>query len=150
MADGPTVVVGHGTAEMSQQVGEILLSEGFSPLHASDGDQVLRIVDDRLPKALVLDVALGGVPAFQVIDRVKNGERTSNVKVILIASVYTKTAYKRRPSSLYGADDYVEQHHIPDKLPAKLGGLLGVSVTPLPPALFERVKVHVRDAAAPR
>ena len=46
--------------------------------------------------------------------------------VILIASVFNKTAYKRTPHSLYGADDYVEQHHIPDMLPVKLARLIGL------------------------
>jgi hypothetical protein len=33
-----------------------------------------------------------------------------------LAAIYDKTKYKRSPESLYGADDYIEQHHIPDKL----------------------------------
>jgi hypothetical protein len=38
--------------------------------------------------------------------------------------VFSRTAYKRRPSTLYGADDYVEQHHIPDQLGPKLASLM--------------------------
>ena len=33
-------------------------------------------------------------------------------------------AYKRSPSSLYGADDYIEKHHIPDDLVPKINRLL--------------------------
>ena len=38
----------------------------------------------------------------------------------------TAPATSGRPTSLYGADDYVEQHHIPDLLLAKLATLLGL------------------------
>jgi hypothetical protein len=52
-----------------------------------------------------------------------------------VASVYNRTGYKRTPTSLYGADDYVEQHHLPDKLVPKLVQLIGAprpQTTPLP------------------
>jgi len=44
--------------------------------------------------------------------------------VILIASIYDKTRYKRAPLSLYGADDYIEKHHIPDSLAGMIYRLL--------------------------
>jgi hypothetical protein len=44
--------------------------------------------------------------------------------VILIASIYDKTRYKRAPLSLYGADDYIEKHHIPDTLAVMIYRLL--------------------------
>ena len=46
--------------------------------------------------------------------------RAPTTRVVLVASIYNRTGYKRRPTSLYGADDYVEQHHIPDALVGKL------------------------------
>ncbi|NIQ96153.1 MAG: histidine kinase, partial [Desulfuromonadales bacterium] len=43
-----------------------------------------------------------------------------NVGIILLSSVYNKAAYKRSPTSLHGADDYLEKHHISDQLIAKV------------------------------
>jgi hypothetical protein len=45
---------------------------------------------------------------------------------VLVASVYRPTGYKRRPTRLYGADDYIEIHHLGDALPVKLRRLLGL------------------------
>ncbi|MEK7689265.1 MAG: histidine kinase, partial [Deltaproteobacteria bacterium] len=39
--------------------------------------------------------------------------------------IYDKTRYKRMPTSIYGADDYIEMHHIPDDLVPKINKLLG-------------------------
>ncbi|HWB73464.1 MAG TPA: hypothetical protein VG755_00885, partial [Nannocystaceae bacterium] len=50
--------------------------------------------------------------------------------VVLVASVYRATSYKRRPTSLYGADDYIEIHHLGDALPTKLRALLGLAEMP--------------------
>jgi len=124
--EGPQVVVGHESEEISQQTGEVLLEAGFCPLRAKDGDETIRILDSQKPPAAVLDVALGKVLAFQVIQYLRNRPDLQDTKVVLIASVYSRTAYKRKPQSLYGADDYVEQHHIPDKLTVKLISLLNL------------------------
>jgi response regulator RpfG family c-di-GMP phosphodiesterase len=57
---------------------------------------------------------------FEVCDAIKKNPAISSVKAILIASIYDKTRYKRAPLSLYGADDYIEKHHIPDSLTAMI------------------------------
>jgi hypothetical protein len=78
----------------------------------------------------VVDVALPGCPGYELIDvaraHASQHGRGADV-VVLIASVFRKTSYKRRPARLYGADDYVELHHLGDMLPHKLAGLLGLS-----------------------
>jgi DNA-binding response OmpR family regulator len=122
--NGPRVVIGHESEDISRQTGEVLIEAGFCPLRAKDGDETIRILESHRPPATVLDVALGKVLAFQVINYLRNRSDLKDTKVVLIASVYSKTAYKRKPQSLYGADDYVEQHHIPDKLTVKLINLL--------------------------
>jgi hypothetical protein len=41
-----------------------------------------------------------------------------------LASIHDKTRYKREPESLYGADDYIERHHIQDELLSKIQKVL--------------------------
>jgi hypothetical protein len=43
---------------------------------------------------------------------------------VLLSSVYDMRRYKRTPTNLYGADDYIEKHHIPDFLVNKLRKLI--------------------------
>ena len=76
------------------------------------------------------------------------------MKIILLSSVYNKTAYKRRPSSLYGADDYIEKHHLPDDLTPKIRRLTSreettASAVPHPdqyPADWEEMNETIRSA----
>jgi hypothetical protein len=70
-----------------------------------------------------------------------------------VASIYNRTGYKRRPTSLYGADDYVEQHHIPDALLTKLERLIGQAPRPLeapPPHTLTPEGAEIRDAGEGR
>src|SRR5205807_6370680 len=105
----------------------------------------------RKPSALVLDVALPDVHAFELVEEAHN--KAPEIRVVLVASVYNRTGYKRRPTSLYGADDYVEQHHIPDSLLVKLERLIGPAPrhVDLPPAHIETPEAkQIRDAGEQR
>jgi response regulator RpfG family c-di-GMP phosphodiesterase len=80
----------------------------------------MALIEEHLPDVVLLDVALPTFYGFEICDRIRNTPALSAVKTILIASIYDKTRYKREPQSLYGADDYIEKHHIPDALSAKI------------------------------
>lgn len=124
---GPLVLVAHGSEALSEQIGVAIGGAGMTPVRVARGDEALAVFSKLAPRALVLDVALDEVMAFQIIDWVRTRSEHRQAKVVLVASVFNRTAYKRKPSSLYGADDYVEQHHIGDELPRKLRQLLGLS-----------------------
>lgn len=123
---GPRVLVAHGSDNLCQYVGAVLVEAGFSPVRVPDGKAAIRVLRSHRPAAAVLDVGLVGLMAFEVVEYIKRELGDVGTKVVLLASVYRRTAYKRSPTSLYGADDYVEQHHIPDKLPVKLCDLLEI------------------------
>jgi hypothetical protein len=132
-ANGPRVLVAHESDDLSQQIGAVLLDAGFAPVRVPDGRRALSALEADPPAAAVFDVALDDVMCFQLIDWLRRDAALAEVKVVLVASLFNRTAYKRSPATLYGADDYVEQHHIPDKLPEKLSRLLNLP-PPQPPA----------------
>jgi CheY-like chemotaxis protein len=119
-----TVVVAQELDEIREATLRVVRELGFPAVTAVDGGEALAaVLAQPTPRGLVIDVALPGRAAYEVVEEIR--ARGLDVKIVLVASVYSKTAYKRRPTSLYGADDYVEQHHIVDALADKLGRLLG-------------------------
>jgi predicted Zn finger-like uncharacterized protein len=114
------VLIGHESQGFCSAVRGVLAGEPFDVTETHDGDSALAKIRETLPHVVLLDVALPGMFGFQVCEVVKNDPALSQVKVILIAAIYDKTRYKRMPSSLYAADDYIEKHHIPDDLVAKI------------------------------
>jgi predicted Zn finger-like uncharacterized protein len=120
----PVVLVAHDSAVVRDTICGVVAEAGFQADTAADGIEALRKVLENKPRAIVLDVGLPGIYGFELCERLKGSSETSDIKIILLSSVYDMRRYKRTPVSLYGADDYIEKHHIPDFLPAKLQKLI--------------------------
>jgi predicted Zn finger-like uncharacterized protein len=121
---GPLVLVAHDSAVVRNSICSVVAEAGFSTDTAADGVEALKKAAEKKPRALVLDVGLPGIYGFELCERLKGNQETSDIKIILLSSVYDMRRYKRTPVTLYGADDYIEKHHIPDFLPAKLQKLI--------------------------
>lgn len=115
-----TVLVANESPDFCTSVVHSLASEPFTVLCCHDGKEAMDLIVEHRPEVVLLDVALPTLYGFEICDTIRNTPELSVVKTILIASIYDKTRYKREPQSLYGADDYIEKHHIPDSLSAKI------------------------------
>jgi CheY-like chemotaxis protein len=116
------VLIAHESTTIREAIRRLVDHGGYRAVTAADGVAALEHLIQSPPDVLVVDVALPKILGHQLCDEVH--ARGLPTKVILIASVYQRTAYKRRPTSLHGADDYIEQHHIPDALLPKIAQLL--------------------------
>jgi len=121
---GPLVLVAHDSEVVRNTVCEVLIDAGFRVETAANGPEALKKAAQNKPQGLVLDVGLPGIYGFELCERLKSSPETRGIKVVLLSSVYDKSKYKRTPVSLYGADDYIEKHHIPDALPTKMRRLI--------------------------
>lgn len=115
-----TVLVAHESVDFCAAIEKVLASEPFNIISCHDGKEVLDLVSRFKPDVVLLNVALPTMYGFQVCDALRGNLETRNTRIILLAAIYDKTKYKRSPQSLYGADDYIEQHHIPDALAAMI------------------------------
>ena len=129
-----TVLVAHESEVIREVIRRVVEAAGWHVEAVAEG-RLASAALARRPAALVLDVALPDVHAFELVEEAR--QKAPETRVVLVASVYNRTGYKRRPTSLYGADDYVEQHHIPDSLVTKLERLIGA-----PPKTVPRVPAH--------
>lgn len=111
-----TVLVAHGYPKSFDELRAVLTQDDLTILTCSENDDAIRLLRENPVRILLLDVALTGSFPFELIEEARNKSTETPVKIILLPSVYNKTAYKRRPTSLYGADGYLELHHIGDRL----------------------------------
>lgn len=123
------ILVATDGAEVQSLICEVL--QEFELRLAKSGEEAWRAIQEWLPQVALLDVGLPGTPAFELCDRVRAHSRQKGLGLILIASVFQQTRYKRAPTSLYGADDYIEKHHIRDMLPRKVGNLMPAAALPV-------------------
>lgn len=117
---GIKVVIANESAAFCTTVSKVLETEPISVFTFNDGKETLEAVKRLRPEVVLLDVALPSMYGFEVCEQIRKDPALTAIKIILIASIYDKTRYKRSPISLYGADDYIEKHHIPDSLAAMI------------------------------
>jgi len=108
------IVVAHDGESVRVLIKGLLDEAGYETITASEGVEAMIAIEREKPFMVILDVALPRIYGFEICDRLKNSAESKDIKLILIASIYDKTRYKREPMSLYGADDYIEKHHIQD------------------------------------
>ena len=113
------ILVAHSQPAIVCAAARILEAYGFGVDRLSDGDQVAAALDAGSWDGLVVDTSLPGMPVHDLCALAKEGEHPVPA-VILIAAIFRRGSYKRRPGNLYGADDVVEVHRIAEDLPTKL------------------------------
>jgi predicted Zn finger-like uncharacterized protein len=123
LSSGPLVLIAHDSEAVRVLISNVLVEAGFRVDTAADGIVALKKALASRPQGMVLDVGLPGIYGFELCSRLKEDPHVGAIKIVLVSSVYDMRRYKRTPESLYGADDYVEKHHIHD-LPSKLRKLL--------------------------
>ncbi len=130
-AHPPRVLIAHGSPPFCEAVRTLLSAEPWEITVCHDGVSALELLRRRKISAALLDVALPGRYGFELCEELRSQPLTAGIKLLLFASIYDKSRYKRLPRTLYGADDYIEQHHIPDLLLGKVRALLsgGPAVT---------------------
>ncbi len=126
------VLFAHERPSVARAVTHVLETRGFTVDSVRDGDAAAVALRTRRYAALVVDVALPRRPGYELVEiaRAEAAVGHGAQVVVLVASVFRKTSYKRRPARLYGADDYVELHHLGDMLPEKLARLLRIDTPP--------------------
>ncbi len=146
---GPVILIVVEEKELSQLIERILGRYGYKGRSVHSGEEAVEAVRNNNVDLILLNVFLPDMMGYEILDAI-NGEREKERKVpsILLSSVHHGTRYKREPTSLYGADDYIERHHLPDLLVPKIRRLLdsdgaeqpAVDPRKLPPLEDEQVR----------
>src|SRR6185436_12147946 len=96
-----------------------LTAQGFRVITASNGEEALRLVEERRPDVVLLDVVMPEITGLEVMRRIR--ERW-NIPVLLVTAK-DKDADKVRGLEL-GADDYIVKPFSLDELGARIRAVL--------------------------
>jgi CheY-like chemotaxis protein len=99
---------------------------------ASDGNQVMEMISKDKPHLLLLDAAIQGLFSFSICEIIKTDPSLKDIKIILTSAAFNKSRYKRKPSELFGAENYIEAHMLEEELSRKAGELLGIEIVAAP------------------
>jgi two-component system CheB/CheR fusion protein len=82
----PTVLVVEDERINLLYLQELLRRNGFSVETAGDGATALEAVKNRIPRLVCLDIGLPGMSGLEVIERLKEDERTRDIPVIALTA----------------------------------------------------------------
>lgn len=102
----------------------ILEREGYAVVHATDGREAQRLIDELTPPPALalLDIMLPHVDGFELIARIRARADWQQVPVVMLTAKGAAKDITRALDS--GADDYVLKPFQPDELKARLRRLL--------------------------
>lgn len=97
----------------------LLREEGYTVFTAENGQDALRMIDEKAPDLLVLDVMMPGLDGWEVVRRLR---RSSNLPIIILSA---KGETSDRVYGLdLGADDYLAKPFEPSELLARVRSVL--------------------------
>lgn len=124
--DSSKVLVAHSNPAIIEKINSMLTEQGYKVITSSDGIDAMVKSLKEYPFLSIVEVVLPKIYGFEVCKRLKSRPETKGMKFILITSVYDKTRYSREPASLYGADEYIEDHSLSIELIEKVNRLRGL------------------------
>jgi two-component system, OmpR family, response regulator ResD len=107
-------------------VSRYLERAGYSTRVAGDGYEAMRLMDERRPDLVVLDIMLPGIDGLEVMRRLQEGDRTSVILLTAKGEPSDRIVGLRR-----GADDYVVKPFSPGELVARVDAVLRRADPPL-------------------
>lgn len=100
-----TVLVADDQSSNRELLEELLTTQGFTVITASDGTAALEEVAKTHPDLVLLDVMMPGLSGFEVCERIKNNPETYLIPVVLITALSGRQ--DRIEGIKAGADDFL-------------------------------------------
>jgi two-component system CheB/CheR fusion protein len=114
-----TVVVVEDNADSREVLCTILRQAGFGCHSASEGHSALKLVEEVLPDAVILDLGLPGIDGLEVARAIRQNPRLSAVRLIAL------TGYGQNSDRLATKNAGFDHHLVKPVQPAELLALLG-------------------------
>jgi class 3 adenylate cyclase len=108
------VLVADDNPDNRQLLSDIVATIGHSTVTAHDGEETLKLVKERKPDLVILDVNMPGMSGFEVCNRIKGDPKTASIPVLMLTAL---NADEHRVQGLVlGADDYLTKPFNPREL----------------------------------
>ncbi|NQZ79094.1 MAG: response regulator, partial [Ekhidna sp.] len=116
-----------------------ILSESYSLLEATNGDDAYAMVKEQLPDLIISDVMMPGMDGISLTRTLKTNPITSHIPIILLTA-RTSTVFKKEGFET-GADDYITKPFSASLLITRINNIL---------LSRENLKQHIRNEIAVR
>lgn len=100
--------------------------EGFTVLHASDGEQGLKVTEKNMPNIILLDILMPKMDGFEMLHRLKLDPKLMHIPVVMLTNLGQKEDVERCLKE--GAVDYlIKAHFVPGEAVNKVRKILDLN-----------------------
>ena len=82
-----------------------LEKEGYKVFIATDGASALKMLEEDIPDAILLDIIMPGMNGFEVLKIIKSDQRYKNVAIIIFSNLGQENEIEE--GKKLGADDFL-------------------------------------------
>ncbi len=116
-----TILVVEDEPDFQKLIRHILEQEGYETFMASNGAQGLKVLKERVPDMILLDIRLPDMDGYEICRIIRSNPRHGRVPIIMVT---IESEVKNIVRGLkIGADDYIIKPFVPEELLARVKGL---------------------------
>ena len=102
---------------------EFLMKQaGYQVSSAADAEQAATMIAEHCPDLVLLDISLPGMSGFDLLEQLRQQERTRNLPVVMLTA-HGREVEKEKGMAL-GASDYITKPFSTRDLVSRVGALL--------------------------
>jgi DNA-binding response OmpR family regulator len=117
-----TILVAEDDHDILALVEFRLQQDGYEVITAGDGEEALRLAEERRPSLALLDVQMPKVNGYEVTRRLRENELTRGMAIIILTASVRDTELTRAFDA--GADDFLRKPFSPSELAARVRAAL--------------------------
>lgn len=84
---GTTILLAEDDLTLSEMYTTRLQQEGFNIVHATNGEDALKLVKEAKPQAVVLDVMMPKMNGLDVLKSIKDDSETKDIPIIVVTAL---------------------------------------------------------------
>ena len=118
-----TILAVDDTPQNLRLLEALLSTEGYEVLTAASGDEALRVVAERHPDLLLMDILMPGIDGYELCRRIRANEETRYLPIVLMTASIEQDKARALES---GADDFVQKPVLQHELSVRVRSLLRI------------------------
>ncbi|MBU0634066.1 MAG: response regulator [Candidatus Omnitrophica bacterium] len=86
MSGQKNILIIEDNLKESQELAAFFMKNGFSVMAAADGEAAFKMIEEKLPDLIILDVILPKVDGFTIAKKIKYEEKTKQTPIIVLTA----------------------------------------------------------------
>lgn len=123
MSDRQYILIVDDESPIREMISYALNAAGFTALHANDAEQVMSLMEDRLPDLILMDWILPGISGLELSRSLRHFKKTRNIPILMLSA--RAEDEDRLNGFKAGVDDYMTKPFSTKELVMRINALLG-------------------------